>query len=439
MIYRRVWDPLYGRIELSEFEGELLSLPEVQRLRYIRMCNINSLLITGASEISRFEHTIGVLRLAQEWSNEHRIDEINRMDLIASAVLHDVLTGPFGHSFQYVLEDLDDGDGRFVHEDVALGAAENYYMHIPAAAQFAGGAFGAPTFLKDRWKRVSEIIEGSGALGPIISGTMDLDNLDNVVRLSYHSGLADRDDIDAVLRVARSIKPGKAPGCLAVRPSVVEDIVRWQDVRKRLYRFLLLDWAEFSAKAMLTRAVEKGVSVGILGTNSWNYTDDELLTNLGTAGIGENQEIADLVRRIKCGDLYWPLWLGRSREVSLYKNLSRGDVKADIVRRIETCVLRPFGMSTNAIFHLILDVGKTERAITVDLGDGELREIGRNSSSLLIGVFLARQWSQGPRLLVRAKERLHSLLEDMGLGTTELLEDPMGREIPLTEIQSTLF
>lgn len=68
----RCWDPLYGRTELSHFEYALLSTPEVQRLRYIRMCNINSMLVTGASEISRFEHSLGVLRLVQEWIDAHQ-------------------------------------------------------------------------------------------------------------------------------------------------------------------------------------------------------------------------------------------------------------------------------------------------------------------------------------------------------------------------------
>ena len=427
MNYRRVWDPLYGRTQLSEFEGSLLSLPEVQRLRYIRMCNINSLLITGASEITRFEHTIGVLRLAQEWSQENAINKTQKNDLIAAAVLHDVLTGPFGHSFQYVLEDSTSEATEFFHEDVARGASENYYMRIPAAAQFAGNKFSAPQFLKERWEHVSKIIDGSGPLGPIIAGTMDLDNLDNVVRLAYHAGLADREDIEAILRVARGIRPRGKSGHLQARTSVVEDIATWQHVRKRLYEFLLLDWADFSAKAMLTRAVERALSASILGTSSWSYTDDGLLSHLASRAIGENQDIADLVRRIRCGDLYWPMWLGRSSRVSLYTELSKVEVKSLIHERIQTTVLREYGMSTKAIFHLILDVGKTERAIKVDIGDGRVVDIGRNSSSLLIGVFLARRWSQGPRLLDKAITRLNALLAEIGLENTEPLDDPMGQ------------
>lgn len=58
----RVFDPLYGRLQLTPLESRVFAVPELQRLRYIRMCNINSMLITGASEISRFEHALGTLR-----------------------------------------------------------------------------------------------------------------------------------------------------------------------------------------------------------------------------------------------------------------------------------------------------------------------------------------------------------------------------------------
>ena len=439
MNFRRIWDPIYGRIDLSEFEHQLLSLPEVQRLRYVRMCNINSLLITGASEVSRFEHTVGVLHLAQIWAEENRLDKEEKGDLVAAAVLHDVFTGPFGHSFQYVLEDTSDDDHAFVHEDVAFGAEQNYYMRLTAAAQFAGIRFGAQSLLRERWRKVSGIVDGSAALGPLIAGSMDLDNLDNVVRLAYHSGLASREDVSSVIRVVRGINTSGHSGCLRVSPSTVEDIIRWQDVRRRLYEFLLLDWGEFSAKAMLTRAVERGVEAGIIGSNSWSYTDDEFLNHLAEYGIGEYQDVGDLVRRLKCGDLYWPMLLGRSTKVASYAKLSKLDVKREVLRRVEESVLRPFGMATGAIVHLILDVGKTQRAVRVDIGDGGVHEVGHNSKALLVGVFLARPWSEGARPLRQSRERLVRLLAEAGLGQIEPLEDPMGEQGEASSAQLPLL
>lgn len=67
----RIWDPLYGLLELSPFEQQFVFSPEVQRLRHVRLCNIDSLLIPGAAQVSRFEHALGVLRLANEWLATH--------------------------------------------------------------------------------------------------------------------------------------------------------------------------------------------------------------------------------------------------------------------------------------------------------------------------------------------------------------------------------
>src|SRR6266850_1358743 len=77
----RIWDPLYGLLALSPLERKFAFAPEVQRLRQVRLCNIDSLLIPGAAHVSRFEHGMGVLRLANEWIHHHSFssDDANEL------------------------------------------------------------------------------------------------------------------------------------------------------------------------------------------------------------------------------------------------------------------------------------------------------------------------------------------------------------------------
>lgn len=428
MMYDRIWDPLYGRTKLTEFESRLIALPEIQRLRYIRMCNINSLLITGASEISRFEHTLGVLRLAQEWARFNELDPMTRNDLLAAAILHDVQTGPYGHSFQYVLEDSDSEGDEFLHDDLAGGAQRNYYMNLPNAAQFAGRPFCAPQVLGDRWDNVASMIEGKGPLGPIIAGTMDLDNLDNVVRLAYHVGIADRGNVEEVLRIVGGIRPGINKGALKVSSSIIPDIESWQKIRKRLYELLLLDWAEFSAKAMLTTIVEDAIDAQLLGINSWSHTDDGFLRSLERDSIGESQHISQLINRLRTGDLYSPLVLQRAENTELYSILATPERKRQIVDFIERSVLRKSGVSRNVIFHVILDVGKTERAISVEVDGSEPVTVGANSHCLLVGIFLSRPLSPGSKSMGEVSSRIREYLLGLGLDFTGPLADPMALE-----------
>lgn len=418
----RVWDPLYGRINFTKYEYKLISLPEVQRLRGIRMCNINSLLVTGASEISRFEHTIGVLRLAQEWIKFHPVSQEDAQDLIAAAVLHDMQTGPFGHSLQYVLED-NEVDGDFIHEDINHGQRNYYHQDLIANASYSGRPFGANALLADRWVSVSNIIKGKGHLGPLIAGTMDLDNIDNVVRLAYHVGVATTQDSEIALSLARDMDV--IDGMLSFSSATIDKVLRWQKIRSDLYNLLLLDWAEFSAKAMFTRAMEIALAKNILGANSWVHTDFELLSILEKNGIGDAQGVNDLIKRLRTGDLYHPLLMVRSPTIDTYGHLSTAEVKARIESEIVEFAKKELNTNLKIILHFILDKGKTRRAVSIRVKEsGQIQTIGESSKSLLIGVFLSKNnLSEKNSLLLIS--HFYGMLNNMGLMDISEISDPM--------------
>lgn len=431
----RSWDVLYGRIDYDEYEYSLIQLPEVQRLRYIRMCNINSMLVTGASEISRFEHTLGVLRLTQEWLTHNGVPHQDSANLKAAAVLHDMQTGPFGHSLQYVFED-NEVEGEFLHDDIKQGKEKTYHQDLEARASFSGKPFAAQNLLGEQWKSIAAIIRGEGSLGPIIAGTMDLDNLDNVVRLAYHVGVANSDDAQIVMQIARDLKPFK--NGIMISKDSISLVKRWQEVRKRLYELLLLDWAEFSAKAMLTKAMEKAIAFGSIGTQDWLQTDYDLLSKLAQ-NIGDSQEIAELAKRIKVGDLYTPVTILESSSIEPYENVSKVDSKNLLETEIANYSKSVLKLNIRPIIHFILDKGKTNRAITVYLKEShEEYLIGENSKKLLIGLFTSRAD-------ISAKQRselelkLIELLGKFNINNSTPTIDPMGQEEEKQECQQILL
>lgn len=422
MLPTRVWDPLYGRINLSKYEYKLIALPEVQRLRGIRMCNINSLLVTGASEISRFEHTIGVLRLTQEWIKHHSVSDDDANDLVAAALLHDMQTGPFGHSLQYVLEE-NEVDGNFIHDDIRHGQRNYYHQDLIANASFAGRPFGADALLGARWNFVGNLIKGKGLLGPLISGTMDLDNIDNVVRLAYHVGVASTQDSNVALSLARDMDV--VDGTLSFSQTTVSDISRWLEIRRDLYNLLLLDWAEFSAKAMFTRAMEIALSKNILGANSWVHTDAELFAILEKNGIGDAQAVGDLVKRLRVGDLYIPIVMCQSPSIDVYENLSSVENKSKFEYAVVEFAKKELNAHIKIIMHLILDKGKTQRAVALKVREtGENIVVGENSKNLLIGFFISKNTLSEKNLALLATQ-ITSFLADFGLRDISNINDPM--------------
>lgn len=416
---KRSWDPLYGRIQFSDYEYGLLRLAEVQRLRYVRMCNINSLLVTGASEISRFEHTVGVLHLTKCWCKANSIPNSISKDLIAAAVLHDMQTGPFGHSMQYVLED-NESDSNFIHEDLAHGWKSTYHQQIMAGAAFAGKSFSADQYLGPSWENVAKIIRGEGPYGPLIAGTMDLDNIDNVVRLAFHVGAASSEDSSVAIQLAEQI--GVHDRKLTISESVIPVVERWQEIRSRLYSLLLLDWAEFSAKAMLTRAIELATRFQIVGADSWVRTDAEFLDYLEKSAIGEAQEIRSIVMRLKRADLYEPVVLGASKSVNSYATLNSIEKKSII----ENAIAKNFGAKgVKLISHYILDKAKTSRKVEfISAEDGRKIEIGHNSQQLLCGLFVSKPLSESERMNVASIYK--EVLNEQGVEDLEPIEDPMG-------------
>ena len=96
---------------------------------------------------------------------------------------------------------------------------------------------------------VATFVDGNGDFGPLISGSIDLDNIDNVYRLAYHIGLVRSGEVPLALASALSIDHGNL-----VAPETAEPLLwDWFEVRRRLYNFLLLNPDEFSAKCMLRR------------------------------------------------------------------------------------------------------------------------------------------------------------------------------------------
>lgn len=104
-----IWDALYGKIEFSPLVYKCMLSPEVQRLREVRLCNINSLCITGSSNTNRFEHSVGTAYLAainiEAAVQKHlKLTKKEKETFIIAALLHDVANGPFGHSYEYIME-----------------------------------------------------------------------------------------------------------------------------------------------------------------------------------------------------------------------------------------------------------------------------------------------------------------------------------------------
>lgn len=285
-----IWDALYGKIEFSPLVYKCMLSPEVQRLREVRLCNINSLCITGSSNTNRFEHSVGTAYLAALNINstlqKHlKLSKKDKETFIIAALLHDVANGPFGHSYEYIMEKKgfvpEQGLGDVFTDVVSVGEGAHKNT-VPFETIFFGKLRALTSILNTAQKEeISQIIAGNHPLSKLISNSIDLDNIDNVFRMAYHMGLNFRKEAPLKLAESMFIENDRVVFLREAKTYLEE----WYSVREKVYKFLLLNPQEFAGKYMLTEAMDilfECISQGKAEGRDikWNYTDYQLMEEL---------------------------------------------------------------------------------------------------------------------------------------------------------------
>jgi len=163
-------DPIHDYIELDDLALALIETPQMQRLRRIRQLGFSNLVYPGANH-TRFEHSLGVYHLAKHLVKQ--VDEKQRNELLAAALLHDIGHGPFSHA----TEDLILRYTRKSHEDI-----EEFLRKVEIS-----------DILKEYSLSPSAIcahIKGDTDPGQIIHSEIDVDRMDYLMRDAHYTGVA---------------------------------------------------------------------------------------------------------------------------------------------------------------------------------------------------------------------------------------------------------
>jgi hypothetical protein len=151
---------------------------------------------------------------------------------------------------------------------------------------------------------VARLIVGDGDLGFLISGTLDLDNADNVVRASTHLGLA----VDRHLPFQLADWLATVPSApLSVSEIDSKPVRAWVECRRSMYStFFESSNEELGRQAFLQHICRRAVALGVpRSTLIWN-TDEGLLHTLENFSIaassGPSIPLRELVQRYRLLD-----------------------------------------------------------------------------------------------------------------------------------------
>ncbi|MFC7232372.1 HD domain-containing protein [Saliphagus sp. GCM10025308] len=164
-------DAVHDYVEVDGVVQDLLDTAAMQRLRYVKQLSTVRLVYPSASH-TRFEHSLGVYHLARQALTHLGVEGARAEAVRAAALLHDVGHGPYGHQTERIIErrlGRHHDDVHHLFEDSELAAVLESHGLAPEV--------------------VADLIAGEGKLGQLVSGDLDVDRMDYLVRDAHHTGV----------------------------------------------------------------------------------------------------------------------------------------------------------------------------------------------------------------------------------------------------------
>ena len=210
-------DPVHGFVRLSLLEWDVINHPAFQRLRRIRQLAWTDLVYPGAMH-SRFEHSLGVMHVAgrlfdavvrrskdilcgSDYGYDNASLARQRRIIRLAALLHDLGHGPFSHAAEELLPLRPEGNERYRHEDYSAAAIRHELAYlIESHREASTNGIHAADILS-----IFEIpAPGLLVWKELVSGQMDADRMDYLLRDAYHAGVQyGRYDLDRVVHTVR--------------------------------------------------------------------------------------------------------------------------------------------------------------------------------------------------------------------------------------------
>jgi HD superfamily phosphohydrolase len=164
-VEKTIQDTVHGLIKLDDWQVSIIDTPQFQRLRRIKQLGFANLVYPGANH-TRFEHSLGTMHLAKILAKKLEMDD----EVIVSALLHDISHPPFSHSSERIMRTYFSSG----HENVKLAITGE----LRDVLENLGFSI----------RRIADIVEGKRE--SIVSGDIDVDRMDYLVRDAHYTGVA---------------------------------------------------------------------------------------------------------------------------------------------------------------------------------------------------------------------------------------------------------
>lgn len=274
----KIVDPIYHEYTASPWVCHLINAAIIQRLRWIRLSNVPSTTYPMIAGISRYAHCIGVCILADQLSTHLELSRTERETLMCAGLLHDAGIPPLGHLME---EALSEEGIEFDHETslkIILFDEGRRFQQLPDGQKT--GIVESLSKIGVDSKKVFDAIVGNGKLGQYIASDIDLDNIDNILRIYI-----------SIFGEDGAYNPTKlAINYFSANQANSEQWAKiWRTTRTRVYNSLMFSLEDFSQKATTKRLIRDYIHKLRATMNDKDlvdmirfYNDDEMYIELSS-------------------------------------------------------------------------------------------------------------------------------------------------------------
>ena len=300
--FKIIHDAIHGSFKFEEATLRILETPEMQRLNGIKQLGLGYLVFPGANH-SRLEHSLGVGHVAGKMGEALNLDKIEIETLKVAGMLHDLGHSPFSHTLEYLLHEKTGMDHMEITTNIIRGKLDilegleiegreriheilnEYGIDIDMVCRMILGEEIKRMDLFNVDKGQQYFGADKNYLVNMISGPLDADQIDYLLRDAHYTGVA-HGMID-VYRILNTLKIRN--GELMIDRKGVPALEGMLVARALMYSSVYFHKTNRIGELMLSRAVEE------IEMDNWldiyKYNDSELLSVLLTQG-GYAKEIA---------------------------------------------------------------------------------------------------------------------------------------------------
>ncbi len=312
-------DPIYGPRELKDYIIKILQTDEMMRLRRVPQSVCPNYLTQHGSMTSRFHHGLNVGHLADIVIKNNPCLGEYAIILPVSGTLHDAGNSAFSHLAEPFLEAVVGCNGESFLSHMLFRDSPSKNSLAVCLDKLGIDPQQILNFVTGMKKPISNILHGS----------LDIDNLDNVIRYCTAVGIKVS---YSPLKIAAGFRFVNNEWTLPLR--LKRQVEAWQKARKDMYGFIYGD-PNLNVAAMLQRALEIAYSANMLSEEFFMMHDDDALHYLKVAG---HRGVSTIVDRLYRWDWYKEVYSEEIRRPSgnllaLAKDINKKKEMADWLGR----------------------------------------------------------------------------------------------------------